>query len=108
MSRIAACLVVLTACMDDVDDDSLVETISLPEFHGRFGSPTIVRDGDALHAYFAIQAYEGETVHVTHARSDDGGATWLRVGEALPRLNTDALQSGAVWAPGAAKIDDNH
>ncbi len=110
MSRIAACLVALVGCIDDADvaDDSLVETISLPEFHGRFGSPTIVKDGTTLHAYFAIQAYQGETVHVTHARSTDGGATWLRVGEALPQLNAGALQTGAVWAPGAAKIDDNH
>lgn len=109
MLRAALCLVALAGCIDDADvtDDSLVETVSLPEFHGRFGSPTIVRDGDTLHAYFAIQSYDHETVHVTHARSDDNGATWLRVGEALPHLSRDALQSGSVWAPGAAKIDDD-
>lgn len=110
MWRIAACLVALAGCLDDseVDDDSLVDTISLPEFHGRFGSPTIVRDKGTLHAYFAIQAYQGDRVNITHARSDDGGATWLRVGEALPQLNTGALATGSVWAPGAAKIDDDH
>jgi hypothetical protein len=113
MLRIAACLLALVGCIDGGDDadpaeDSLVETASLPEFHGRFGSPTIVRDGDALHAYFAIQSYAHETVHVAHARSDDGGTTWFRIGDALPRLNTTALATGSVWAPGAAKIDDDH
>jgi len=113
MIRTAAlCVCLLAGCVDDDQaepvDDSLVDTISLPEFHGRFGSPTIVRDGDTLHAYFAIQSYDHERVNVTHARSDDGGATWLRVGEALPNLNDTALASGAVWAPGAAKIDDDH
>ena len=33
----------------------------------------------------------GETEHVAHARSDDGGTTWLRVGDALPSLNSDAV-----------------
>jgi hypothetical protein len=106
----ACCLLALAGCIDDAEpaDDSIVDTVSLPEFHGRFGSPTIVRDGDTLHAYFAIQSYDHERVNVTHARSDDNGATWLRVGDALPRLDSDALATGAVWAPGAARIDDDH
>ncbi|HEY5936737.1 MAG TPA: family 43 glycosylhydrolase [Kofleriaceae bacterium] len=106
-------LVAAAACatpddpMNDVtDDDLLLATDAKRPFHGRFGSPTIVRDGDKLHAYFAIQAFEGERVNVTHARSDDNGKTWLRIGEALPRLNQLAVQTGSVWAPGAAKIAD--
>jgi len=93
---------------DEPDSLTTVESaLSLPLFHGRFGSPTIVRDGNQLHAYFAIQKFDGDTIHVTHARSDDDGKTWLRVGEALPHLNKLAVQNGAVWAPGAARIDDN-
>lgn len=98
------------ACGVDDETDSLTEidsAVSLPLFHGRFGSPTIVRDHDTLHAYFAIQQFEGDVVHVTHARSDDEGKTWVRVGEALPQLGKLADPHGAVWAPGAARIDDN-
>lgn len=108
---VACCLLVLVGCVDFGGDDSIgdAETdLALPEFHGRFGSPSIVRDGNRLHAYFAIQNYEGKTVHVAHARSNDGGETWLRVGDALPHLGARAKQNGSVWAPGAAKIDDNH
>jgi hypothetical protein len=97
--------------IEEDEDDGLVELdseLALQQFHGRFGSPSIVRDGDDLHAYFAIQAFEGETVHVAHARSDDGGAHWLRIGDALPRLNEQAVQSGSVWAPAATRIDDDH
>lgn len=116
MNRIAMMIAVASAaigsgCSIDEDDPSLVMIESesaLPLFHGRFGSPTIVRDDDALHAYFAIQQFAGETVHVAHARSDDGGKTWKRIGDALPHLNDLAVQSGSVWAPGAARIDDDH
>src|SRR5687767_9829810 len=89
----ALCLIAAaTACTGPADEELAVEDLLLsadarPPFHGRFGSPTIVRDGDKLHAYFAIQTFEGERVNVTHARSDDNGRTWLRIGEALPRLN---------------------
>lgn len=104
-------LLALAACVAPDDEpvlDTSVDALSkLPEFHGRFGSPTIVRDGDALHAYFAIQKFEGETVHVAHARSDDDGKTWLRVGDALPHVGSAAVANGAIWAPGAAKIDDD-
>jgi len=79
----------------------------LSQFHGRFGSPSIVVDGDHLHAYFPIQKDNGQRVNVAHARSDDGGVTWLDVGDALPRLSKDADPTGAVWAPGAAQIDNN-
>ena len=110
MIKIAACCVLLFGCVAEVDEpvpDTAVDGLmALPEFHGRFGSPSIVRDGDALHAYFAIQKFDGETEHVAHARSDDGGKTWLRVGDALPKLNDEAVASGAVWAPGAAMIED--
>ena len=110
---LAALAASATGCIDDEyeDEDSLVtieSEASLPLFHGRFGSPSIVRDGDRLHAYFAKQAYQNETVHVAHARSDDGGKTWLRVGDALPQLNQLAVPNGSVWAPGAARIDDDH
>lgn len=116
MKRVAITIAALaastTGCWtEDEDEDSLVTIESeaaLPLFHGRFGSPTIVRDGDRLHAYFAIQAFQGETVHVTHARSDDRGKTWLRIGDALPQLNQLAVPNGSVWAPGAARIDDDH
>lgn len=112
MNRIAimvAIAVIGCATEEDLDSPVLIDSErSLPLFHGRFGSPTIVRDDDALHAYFAIQSFAGETVHVAHARSDDGGETWKRVGDALPRLNDLAVQSGSVWAPGAARIDDDH
>jgi len=99
---------------DDGGDDGAADELpeisenALLAFHGRFGSPTIVRDGDQLHAYFAIQSFHGETVHVAHARSDDGGEHWLRIGDALPELNQLAVQTGSVWAPGAARIDDDH
>ena len=113
MFKTACCLLLVVGCVaQDEDtgpsvDDSAVDALSaLPEFHGRFGSPSIVRDGDTLHAYFAIQKFDGQTEHVAHARSDDGGKTWLRVGDALPSLNSDAVASGAVWAPGAAMIED--
>lgn len=84
---------------DGGDGDS-----ALPDFHGRFGSPSIVRDGARLHAFFPIQGYQGTTVHVAHARSDDDGATWQRVGDALPRLGPGVKPGSAVWAPAAAKI----
>ena len=100
-------LTAAAACAAPSESDS-DEEVGLQPFHGRFGSPTIVRDGDVLHAYFPIQQFEGETVHVAHARSNDGGATWLRVGDALPELNQLALPDGAVWAPGAAQIDADH
>src|SRR5690349_6647886 len=95
---------------DDATTDELpiISDTALLAFHGRFGSPSIVRDGDALHAYFAMQQFAGDPVHVAHARSDDGGDTWLRVSDALPRLNREAVQTGSVWAPGAARIDDDH
>lgn len=115
MTRTLACslLLFLGGCVaPDADEpiaDSAVDGLSaLPEFHGRFGSPSIVRDGDRLHAYFAIQRVDGAIEHVAHARSDDGGKSWLSVGDALPRLGDAAVANGAVWAPGAAKIDDNH
>lgn len=114
MKRIAlavalASVVVGCTFEEDEDSETVVDSeLALPLFHGRFGSPSIVRDGDALHAYFAMQAFAGETVHVAHARSDDGGATWKRVGDALPELNDLARQNGSVWAPGAARIDDDH
>jgi hypothetical protein len=112
MRAAVLCLVIATGCWAEAEDEpyeAMIDSeLALPLFHGRFGSPTIVRDGDHLHAYFAIQQFEGETVHVAHARSDDGGKTWLRVGDALPRLNDLAVQSGSVWAPGAARIDDDH
>ena len=111
LKTVACTLLLLVGCVASEEDDTIPDTAieglsSLPEFHGRFGSPSIVRDGDTLHAYFAIQHYEGETVHVAHARSDDGGKTWLRVGDALPKLGDAAVASGSVWAPGAAKIED--
>ena len=114
MFKAAACtLLLLVGCAVPDDDAPIPVTAveglaSLPEFHGRFGSPSIVRDGDTLHAYFAIQKYDGQIEHVAHARSDDGGKTWLRIGDALPELSAQAVGSGAVWAPGAAKIDDAH
>src|ERR1044071_1859561 len=77
-------LVLASGCA--TDDDSLYDSedgFTLQPFHGRFGSPSIVRDGDTLHAYFPIQRFEGDTVHVAHARSADGGAHWGRVGDAL-------------------------
>ena len=61
MLRIAlCCLVALAGCVGDDESDRRLarrDGLSLPDFHGRFGSPSIVRDGDTLHAYFAIQAY---------------------------------------------------
>jgi hypothetical protein len=90
---------------DDTGDDSGDDGGSaLPDFHGRFGSPSIVRDTARLHAFFPIQGYQGRTVHVAHARSDDDGATWQRVGDALPRLGPGVKPGSAVWAPAAAKI----
>src|SRR6185312_14379019 len=95
MSKIAACCLLLVAgCVADEAEDEVADTavdglMALPEFHGRFGSPSIVRDGDVLHAYFAIQRVAGETEHVAHARSDDGGKTWLSVGDALPWLSDE-------------------
>lgn len=112
LKTVACSLLLVAGCVaQDVDDEPISDTAidglsALPEFHGRFGSPSIVRDGDTLHAYFAIQSFQGETEHVAHARSDDGGKTWLRVGDALPKLNVEADANGAVWAPGAAEIDD--
>ena len=111
MIRALAICLALTACTDEadlVDDDLELSLEARPPFHGRFGSPTIVRDGDRLHAYFALQAFEGDRVNVTHARSDDNGKTWLRIGEAVPRLNKLAVSDGSVWAPGAARIADGH
>jgi hypothetical protein len=110
MLRTLTCVVLAltSACLGDDSEDITENEAALPPFHGRFGSPTIVRDGDTLHAYFAIQAFQGETVHVAHAKSTDDGEHWLRVGDALPKLNKQAKPDGAVWAPGAAKIDDNH
>ena len=117
MTKRIACslLLCLGGCVapnDNLDEpvlDTAVDTLSsLPEFHGRFGSPSIVRDGDVLHAYFAIQKVGGVTEHVANARSDDGGKNWLSVGDALPKLGAEADPNGAVWAPGAARIDDNH
>lgn len=110
-------LVVTAACaspdLDEVDVDTdaadeldMAEAARPPQFHGRFGSPTIVRDGDKLHAYFAIQRHEGERVNVTHARSDDDGQTWIRIGDALPELGQGAVADGSVWAPGAAKLEN--
>jgi len=98
----------LTSCAIDTGEDE--GEVALAPFHGRFGSPSIVHDRDTgtLHAYFPIQAFKGDTVHVAHARSMDGGETWDRVGDALPKLGKLAVDSGAVWAPGAAKIDDDH
>jgi len=110
MWKAALLCLLLAGCVDDDEPvlDTSVDALSkLPEFHGRFGSPTILRDADALHAYFAIQRFAGETVHVAHARSDDDGKTWLRVGDALPHLNKEAVATGAVWAPGAAKLADD-
>lgn len=92
---------------DAVPDTALDSLAQLPQFHGRFGSPSIVRDDDELQAYFAIQSFDGKTEHVAHARSADGGKTWLRVGDALPRLNREADEGGSVWAPGAAKLRDD-
>jgi Glycosyl hydrolases family 43 len=89
---------------EGVDDGEL----ELEPFHGRFGSPSIVRDGDMLHAYFPVQSHEGKRIHVTHARSTDDGAHWDRVGEALPTLSDLAVPDGSVWAPGAAKIADGN
>ncbi|MEO8702106.1 MAG: family 43 glycosylhydrolase [Kofleriaceae bacterium] len=99
--------VLTTGCISDEDGESEdTGDVTLSPFHGRFGAPSIVKDGDTLHAYFPIQQHAGDPVHVTHARSTDDGAHWDRVGEALPRLNQLAMQSGSVWAPGAAKIAD--
>lgn len=108
MHRVAIALLLLSACALDSGTDADEAELNLPAFHGRFGSPTIVRDDDVLHAYFPMQRFAGKDVHVTHARSLDFGATWDRVGEALPKLNKLAKPDGVVWAPGAAKIDDNH
>jgi hypothetical protein len=108
MLRTITCLLLLGGCMTEEPDGALEDEASLAPFHGRFGSPTIVRDDGTLHAYFPIQSFQGETVHVAHARSSDDGAHWLRVGDALPRLNKRAVANGAVWAPGAAKLDDDH
>jgi hypothetical protein len=105
---IAILCVALTACVTDDEEATSGDELTRAAFHGRFGSPSIVRDGDALHAYFAIQQFDGDTVHVAHARSDDDGAHWLRIGDALPRLGPAAVATGSVWAPGAARIDDDH
>jgi hypothetical protein len=113
LKTVACCLLLAAGCLaEESDEDELVTDVAidglsaLPEFHGRFGSPSIVRDGDKLHAYFAIQSFQGDVQHVAHARSDDGGKTWLRVGDALPALGDAAVGNGSVWAPGAAKIEE--
>jgi arabinan endo-1,5-alpha-L-arabinosidase len=111
---IITCLLLgATACLSGEEEDSsdvgVIDAPATQPFHGRFGSPSIVRDGGRLHAYFPIQGFAGKTIHVAHARSDDGGAHWFRVGddgEALPHLNKLAVPGGAVWAPGAAKLAD--
>src|SRR5699024_2366038 len=77
----------------DVNPPVIADNAQLA-FHGRFGSPSIVRDGDVLHAYFAMQQFQGDPIHVAHARSNDGGETWLRLDDALPRLNVDAVKTG--------------
>jgi len=94
----AGCLTA-DASLGEADD-------SITAFHGRFGSPTIVNSGGALHAYFPIQDDNGKRVNVAHARSEDDGVTWLDEGDALPKLSREADPTGAVWAPGAAKIAD--
>ena len=101
------CIVLLASAGCIVGDEPFGESDgSLSEFHGRFGSPTIVNDGGKLHAYFPIQQSGGQRVNVAHARSDDDGVTWLDAGDALPKLSREADPNGAVWAPGAAKIAD--
>ena len=37
---------VLSACVIDLDEDADEGEVALQPFHGRFGSPTIVRDDD--------------------------------------------------------------
>jgi Glycosyl hydrolases family 43 len=108
MLRVAIALSLLSACALDLDTDEDEGEVALQPFHGRFGSPTIVRDDSVLHAYFPRQRQGGKDVHVAHARSLDGGASWDFVGDAVPKLNKLAKQDGSVWAPGAAKIDDDH
>ena len=105
MIKTACILLVAAAGCIGAADTSDSES-ALTEFHGRFGSPTIVRDGSTLHAYFPKQQVAGQPVHVAHARSDDDGVTWQYIGDALPELSPQAVPDGSVWAPGAAKIAD--
>lgn len=90
--------------LDTSGSDGEGSASNLPEFHGRCGSPSIVRAGARLHAFFPIQGFQGHTVHVAHARSEDDGKTWLRVGDALPQLGPGVKPGSSVWAPAAAKI----
>lgn len=105
----ALLILALASCATDLELDDAEDAASLPDFHGRFGSPTIAKDdNDTLHAYFPIQAHKGDRVNVTHARSHDGGVTWQRVGEALPKLGPAVKPDSTVWAPGIARIADDH
>ncbi len=76
-------------------------------FPGKYASPTIVRVGKTFHAYFAKQSIGGKSYHVPHASFTADG-NWTFVGEALPKLGTNAVANGVVWAPAAARIDATH
>jgi hypothetical protein len=93
---------------DPGDDPSSEAAPIVAGFDGRFSSPSIVRVGDAYHAYFAQQDIHGRHYNTPHAIFEHGH--WSFVGEALHRLNRHADDTGnyPVWAPGVARIDADH
>ena len=94
----------------DIDESGVgSDKIGKKGYIGAYKSPSIVRTGATYHAYFARDSVKGESYNMPHATFTDDG-TWDFVGEALPHLGKHADETGGypVWAPGVAKISDDH
>lgn len=77
---------------------------------GAYKSPTIARDGDTYHAYFAGDTVAGAHRNIPHATFTADG-NWSFVGDALPHLGTDAFDGPGgypTWAPAIARVDATH
>lgn len=96
-----------TGSTGDSADEVAVSGKSGPGFLGAFASPTIVREGNRYHGYFAMETIDGKKYNVPHTVFDDKG-NFTKPHEALPRLGKHAKQDDVVWAPAVAQIDANH